>query len=184
MTEIRNLAALGSRLGEEVAVSDWFDVTQERIAQFAEATEDRQWIHVDAARAAKESPYKTTIAHGFLTLSLASVLIRRTFSFEGVRMAINYGVNRVRFITAVPAGLARPRTLRARRPRSTQGRRHAGDLGDHAGTGGRRQALRGGRMGGQVLHGSRDGSKSGLRSEIGRSGIARSADRDRKCKEC
>jgi acyl dehydratase len=104
MTEIRNLAALGNRLGEEVAVSDWFDVSQERIAQFAEATEDRQWIHVDAARAAKESPYKTTIAHGFLTLSLASVLIRRTFSFEGVKMAINYGVNRVRFITAVPAG--------------------------------------------------------------------------------
>jgi len=104
MTEIRNFAALRGRLGEEVAVSDWFDVTQERITQFADATEDRQWIHVDAARAAKESPYKTTIAHGFLTLSLASVLIRRTFSFEGVRMAINYGLNRVRFITAVPAG--------------------------------------------------------------------------------
>ena len=104
MTEIRNFAALRGRLGEEVAVSDWFDVTQERITQFAEATEDRQWIHVDPARAAKESPYKATIAHGFLTLSLASVLIRRTFSFEGVRMAINYGLNRVRFITAVPAG--------------------------------------------------------------------------------
>ena len=104
MTEIRNFAALRGRLGEEVAVSDWFDVTQERITQFAEATEDRQWIHVDPARAAKESPYTTTIAHGFLTLSLASVLIRRTFSFEGVRMAINYGLNRVRFITSVPAG--------------------------------------------------------------------------------
>ncbi len=104
MTEIRNLPALAARLGEEVAVSEWFDVTQERIAQFAEATEDRQWIHVDGERAAKESPYKTTIAHGFLTLSLASVLIRRTFSFEGVRMAINYGLNRVRFITAVPSG--------------------------------------------------------------------------------
>jgi acyl dehydratase len=104
MTETLNLAALRGRLGEEVAVSDWFEVSQERITQFAEATEDRQWIHVDADRAAKESPYKTTIAHGFLTLSLVSVLIRRTFSFEGVRMAINYGVNRVRFITAVPAG--------------------------------------------------------------------------------
>ena len=104
MTDIRDLVALRGRLGEEVAVSDWFDVTQERITQFAEATEDRQWIHVDPERAAKESPYKTTIAHGFLTLSLASVLTRRTFSFEGVRMAINYGVNRVRFITAVPAG--------------------------------------------------------------------------------
>ena len=104
MTEIQNFAALRGRLGKEVAVSDWFDVTQERITQFAEATEDRQWIHVDPARAAKESPYTTTIAHGFLTLSLASVLIRRTFSFEGVRMAINYGLNRVRFITSVPAG--------------------------------------------------------------------------------
>ncbi len=91
MTEIRNLAALRARLGEEIAVSEWVDITQERITQFAEATEDRQWIHVDPARAANESPYKTTIAHGFLTLSLASVLIRRTFSFEGVRMAINYG---------------------------------------------------------------------------------------------
>lgn len=104
MTEIRNLAALRARLGEEIAVSEWVDITQERITQFAEATEDRQWIHVDPARAANESPYKTTIAHGFLTLSLASVLIRRTFSFEGVRMAINYGLNRVRFIAPLPAG--------------------------------------------------------------------------------
>jgi len=102
--EIQNIASLGARLGEEIAVSDWIDVPQQRIDQFAEATEDRQWIHVDPARAALESPFKTTIAHGFLTLSLVSVLTRRAMTFPGVRMAINYGLNRVRFISPVPAG--------------------------------------------------------------------------------
>ena len=87
-----------------MGVSDWLDVTQDRITQFAEATEDRQWIHVDAVRAAAESPYKTTIAHGFLTLSLVSVLLRGAVAVEGLRMAVNYGANRVRFVSAVPAG--------------------------------------------------------------------------------
>jgi acyl dehydratase len=98
------LAALGARVGQEVAISDWLDVTQARIEHFANATEDRQWIHVDAARAATESPYKTTIAHGFLTLSLVSVLLRNAITIGGLRMAINYGVNRVRFVSAVPSG--------------------------------------------------------------------------------
>ncbi len=98
-----DILALRPRIGQEVAVSDWFEVTQERITQFAEATDDRQWIHVDAERAAEESPYKTTIAHGFLTLSLVSALLRHA-SFAAERMAINYGLNRVRFITAVPSG--------------------------------------------------------------------------------
>ena len=102
--EIQNIASLGDRLGEEIAVSDWIDVPQQRIDQFADATEDRQWIHVDPARASRESPFKTTIAHGFLTLSLVSVLTRRAMTFTGVRMAINYGLNRVRFISPVPAG--------------------------------------------------------------------------------
>jgi acyl dehydratase len=102
--EIQNIASLGDRLGEEIAVSDWLDVPQQRIDQFADATEDRQWIHVDPARASRESPFKTTIAHGFLTLSLVSVLTRRAMTFTGVRMAINYGLNRVRFISPVPAG--------------------------------------------------------------------------------
>jgi acyl dehydratase len=99
-----HLASLGDRIGDEIAVGDWMEVTQARIRQFAEATEDRQWIHLDKARAAVESPFRTTIAHGFLTLSLASVLLRRALNIDGVRMAINYGVNRVRFVAPVPAG--------------------------------------------------------------------------------
>lgn len=99
-----DVSTLGDRVGEEIAVGDWTPVTQERIDQFAEATGDRQWIHVDPARAATESPFKTTIAHGFLTLSLVSSLLRGAIEFRGVRMAINYGLNRVRFIAPVPAG--------------------------------------------------------------------------------
>jgi acyl dehydratase len=104
MIEIRQLSSLRGRIGDELAVSEWVTIAQDRINLFAEATEDRQWIHTDAARAASESPYKTTIAHGFLTLSMTSLLIRKTFAFEGLRLAINYGLNRVRFITAVPSG--------------------------------------------------------------------------------
>jgi acyl dehydratase len=103
MTTI-DVADLKRRVGEEIGVSDWLDVTQDRITQFAEATEDRQWIHVDPARAATESPFKTTIAHGFLTLSLVSVMLRNAIAMTGVRMAINYGSNRVRFVAPVPAG--------------------------------------------------------------------------------
>jgi acyl dehydratase len=99
-----DLGALPARVGQEVGVSEWFDVTQDRIAQFAEATEDRQWIHVDAARAASASPFKATIAHGFLTLSLVSVMLRNTIAIGGVRMAINYGLNRVRFVAPVVSG--------------------------------------------------------------------------------
>ncbi len=104
MVPITDISALSERLGEEIAVSPWLEISQERINQFAEATEDRQWIHIDAARAAAESPYKTTIAHGFLTLSLVSVLTRTAMSFPRSRMAINYGINRVRFVSAVPVG--------------------------------------------------------------------------------
>ena len=99
-----DVRTIGSRVGEEIAVSGWLEVTQARIDQFAEATGDRQWIHVDHARAATDSPFKTTIAHGFLTLSLLSPLLRDSMQFSGLRMAINYGVNRVRFISPVPAG--------------------------------------------------------------------------------
>ena len=79
-------------------------MTQSRIDQFAAATDDHQWIHVDPIRAAVESPFKTTVAHGFLTLSLVSVLASRAMSFGTLRMALNYGVNRVRFVSPVPAG--------------------------------------------------------------------------------
>jgi acyl dehydratase len=99
-----DVRTLKDRIGEEIAVSSWLEVTQARIDQFAEATGDRQWIHVDQARAATESPFKTTIAHGFLTLSLLSPLLRDSMQFSRLRMAINYGANRVRFISPVPSG--------------------------------------------------------------------------------
>jgi acyl dehydratase len=104
MIEIPDLARLRELVGRELAVSDWMTVTQERIAQFADATGDHQWIHLDAGRAARESPYGTTVAHGFLTLSLLSPLMRSAVSIGGLRMTINYGCNRVRFVSAVPAG--------------------------------------------------------------------------------
>ncbi len=104
LTEIESVAKLNEHAGQEVAASDWLEVTQERINQFAEATDDRQWIHVDPERAARESPFKQPIAHGFLTLSLLSELMRLAVSVGGVRMGINYGLNRVRFVAPVPAG--------------------------------------------------------------------------------
>jgi len=104
VTTIKNIADLSNYAGKEVGVSDWLEVSQERIDQFADASEDRQWIHIDPERAARESPYKTTIAHGFLTLSLLSVLARLAISVGGVRMGINYGLNRVRFVSPVRAG--------------------------------------------------------------------------------
>ncbi len=99
-----DVRTLGARVGEAIAVSGWMEVTQARINQFADATGDHQWIHVDPVRAAAELPSKTTIAHGFLTLSLLSTLIRESITFTGLRMAINYGLNRVRFISPVPSG--------------------------------------------------------------------------------
>ncbi|HKX31418.1 MAG TPA: MaoC family dehydratase [Blastocatellia bacterium] len=104
MTRIESITQLSQSVGTEVAVSDWIEMTQERIDLFAEATEDRQWIHVDPERAARESPFHRTIAHGFLTLSLLSRLAQQTMTVEGVKMAINYGLNRVRFVSPVPAG--------------------------------------------------------------------------------
>lgn len=104
ITHIENIAKLRDHVGRDVAVSDWIEVSQERINQFAESTDDRQWIHVDAERAARESPFKETIAHGFLTLSLLSALGKRALSVGGVRLGINYGLDRVRFVSPVPAG--------------------------------------------------------------------------------
>src|SRR5215207_2143738 len=103
-TEIESVKKLGGLVGRDVAVSEWVGVSQERIDRFAEATEDRQWIHIDPERAARESPFKQTIAHGFLTLSLLSEMLRTAMKVGGVRMGINYGLDRVRFISPVPAG--------------------------------------------------------------------------------
>jgi acyl dehydratase len=102
---VENLGALKAFPGREIATTDWFEVTQDRIQQFAEATEDHQWIHLDADRAQQESPYGSTIAHGFLTLSLLSHLLREALHIRtGVRMAVNYGLNTVRFPAPVRAG--------------------------------------------------------------------------------
>ena len=97
MSSIRELE---TRVGQEIAVSPWLEVTQERIDTFAKAIDDFQWIHVDRERA-KKSPFGGTIAHGFLTLSLLSHLSEQTFSFSDRRMGINYGLNRVRFPSPV-----------------------------------------------------------------------------------
>jgi acyl dehydratase len=91
-------------VGQELGVSRWFAVDQERMNAFADATGDNQWIHVDVERARNESPYRTTIAHGFLTLSLVPALSKDNYRFENARMGINYGLNRVRFLAPVPAG--------------------------------------------------------------------------------
>ena len=103
MTAI-DLARLGDLAGREVGVSDWLVVAQDRIDAFADATGDRQWIHVDAERARTGTPFGATIAHGFLTLSLISALVRDAITVDGVRMALNYGLNRVRFVSPVPSG--------------------------------------------------------------------------------
>lgn len=95
---------LRKQIGRELAVSDWFTVSQESIDRFAEATGDDQWLHVDVERAARESPYGATIAHGFLTLSLIGTLLRDAIAIEGVRMTVNYGSNRARFMAPVIAG--------------------------------------------------------------------------------
>ena len=97
------LRELESRVGQEVGVSPWVEMTQERIDTFAKATEDFQWIHVDPKRA-KDSPFGGTIAHGFLTLSMLPKLSESTFEFSDRKMGVNYGLNKVRFTSPVPAG--------------------------------------------------------------------------------
>jgi len=91
-------------VGQELGVSDWQEIDQKRINDFADATGDHQWIHIDADRAKNESPYGTTIAHGFLTLSMIPALTKDNYRVENAKMAINYGLNKVRFIAAVPSG--------------------------------------------------------------------------------
>lgn len=101
--EIASLAALSEWIDQPVPPSDWLTITQGRINQFAQATGDDQWIHVDPERAAT-SPFVTTVAHGFLTLSLLSRFLSDTVLVHGVRMGVNCGVNRVRFTAPVKVG--------------------------------------------------------------------------------
>jgi acyl dehydratase len=91
-------------VGQEVAVTEWFPVTQERVNLFAEATGDHQWIHLDVERSRKESPYGGTIAHGFLTLSLLPLMMQSAVSMPPARLSVNYGLNKVRFPAPVPVG--------------------------------------------------------------------------------
>jgi acyl dehydratase len=98
-----SVAELRKAAGTSLGYTDWVDIDQARIDRFAEATGDHQWIHVDPQRAAT-GPFGTTIAHGYLTLSLLPALTAGRFSVEGARMGVNYGVNRVRFPAPVPVG--------------------------------------------------------------------------------
>ncbi len=94
---------LRAAVGTQIGSGDWMTVNQERIDTFADATGDHQWIHIDPERA-KDGPFGTTIAHGFLTLSLLSVLVKDVYSVEGVKMGVNYGLNKVRFTSTVAVG--------------------------------------------------------------------------------
>lgn len=97
-----SLDSLKGLVGQEVAVTDWFTMTQDRIQQFADTTLDHNWIHVDVERARRESPFKTTIAHGFLTLSMLAHFMYEALGVKsGVRFGVNYGMNKVRFVSPV-----------------------------------------------------------------------------------
>ena len=99
---IPNVEELKKMVGREVGVSDWHPVTQEAINQFADATLDHQWIHIDPARAKKESPFGGPIAHGYYTLSLAPYLLGKVMEVKEIKMAVNYGLNKLRFTAPVP----------------------------------------------------------------------------------
>ena len=101
ITSIENAQAL---VGQELGVSDWFPIDQQRVNDFADATGDHQWIHVDVERAKTQSPFGGPIAHGFLTLSLGPALSKGSFRLENAKLAINYGLNKVRFMTPVLVG--------------------------------------------------------------------------------
>jgi len=103
MRTFETIAELKDLLGQEIGVSDWITVTQERIQLFADATNDHQWIHLDVERS-KAGPFGATIAHGFLTLSLLPEMAASAFTVREARMGVNYGLNKVRFPAPVPSG--------------------------------------------------------------------------------
>ncbi|MCA1782884.1 MAG: MaoC family dehydratase [Dermatophilaceae bacterium] len=103
MRTLSGIDELEALAGQHLGTSAWVEVSQERINGFAEATGDHQWIHVDEERA-KDGPFGTTIAHGYLTLSLLPLFYSTIYSIEGVRMGVNYGANKVRFLSPVPVG--------------------------------------------------------------------------------
>ena len=103
-TTVTGVQGVQSLVGQQLGYSDWVEVTQEQVNQFAEATGDHQWIHVDPERAKKESPFGGPIAHGYLTLSLIPALVPQIVDIEGFRMGVNYGTEKVRFPAPVPVG--------------------------------------------------------------------------------
>lgn len=102
MKIIKGLAELKTLVGQEIGVSEWIAIPQTQINAFAEATGDHQWIHTQPEMAKQFSPFKTTIAHGFLTLSLLPMLMDKVWQIQGVKMGVNYGTNKVRFPAPVP----------------------------------------------------------------------------------
>ena len=104
MLEINSYEEFAAHLGEEIGTSEWLTVDQDRINQFADATLDHQWIHVDVERAKAESPYKSTIVHGYLTLSLLPYFWNQIINVNNLKMLVNYGMDKMRFGQAVPVG--------------------------------------------------------------------------------
>ena len=102
-TIIEGIDGLKAKKGEHLGYSDWLEITQERVNEFAEATGDHQWIHVDPERA-KSGPFGGPIAHGYLTISLAPMLLPQVMRVEGIQMGVNYGINKLRFPSPVPVG--------------------------------------------------------------------------------
>ncbi|WP_371762459.1 MaoC family dehydratase [Massilia sp.] len=102
--EVTGLDALRDLVGTELGLSRWFEIGQDRIATFADATDDHQWIHIDPERAARESPFGGTVAHGFLTLSLLPSMLADVLVMVDAKLVVNYGLNKVRFPAPVPAG--------------------------------------------------------------------------------
>ncbi|MDQ1445238.1 MAG: hypothetical protein QOI20_1702 [Acidimicrobiaceae bacterium] len=103
-TIIEGIAGLDEKVGQHLGYSDWHEVTQDQVNLFADATGDHQWIHVDPERAKKESPFGGPIAHGYLTISLAPLLLPQVVQVRGISMGVNYGINKLRFPAPVPVG--------------------------------------------------------------------------------
>jgi acyl dehydratase len=103
-TIVKGIAGLRELVGQHLGYSDYLEITQDRVNQFADATGDHQWIHVDVERAKRESPYGGPIAHGYLTLSLGPAFGPQIMRVEGIKMGVNYGCNKVRFPAPVPVG--------------------------------------------------------------------------------
>ena len=103
-TTVEGVEGVLAKVGQHLGHSEWVEITQEQVNQFAEATHDHQWIHVDVERAKKESPFGGPIAHGYLTLSLVSALSAQIIEAKGFRMGVNYGADKIRFMSPVPVG--------------------------------------------------------------------------------